>query len=76
MRYYAKGQNVLANCGTKEEPEWIPGVVLSSHCGYGRPYQIKLEQENDGLDTWYFPTNLVINDTRRNRKRYQLDTTP
>lgn len=67
-RYYVKGQEVLANCGTKDEPDWIPGIVIElTFCQY-RPYQVRLEKESAGKNVWYFPAGLIIDDNRRNRK--------
>jgi len=67
-RYYVKNQTVLANCGTKDEPVWIPGVVIELTFDQYRPYQVRLESKSDGRNTWYFPTSLIIDDNRRNRR--------
>lgn len=49
-RYYVKDQHVLANCGTREEPEWIPGIVEELTFSQYRPYGIRLERESWGAD--------------------------
>lgn len=67
-RYYVKDQEILANCGTRDEPDWIPGVVIELIFDQCRPYQVKLEQASDGNDTWYFPPFCIIDDNRRNRR--------
>jgi len=67
-RYYVKNQAVLANCGTRDEPDWIPGIVIELTFDQYRPYRVKLEQESDDKDTWYFPSLFVIDDNRRNRR--------
>ena len=71
-RFYVKGQQVIANCGTKEEPEWIPGIVLEVYPYAARPYEIKLEQPSEGARTWYFGPYYVIDDNPRNRHRKGL----
>jgi hypothetical protein len=67
-RYYVKNQPVLASCGTKDEPDWIPGTVTDlTFCQY-RPYRVTLERESDGKMAWNFPASLIIDDNRRNRR--------
>ena len=71
-RYYVKGQEILANCGTREKPDWIPGVVTELLFSQYQPYEVKLERKSDGEDTWYFSAFLIIDDNRRNRKNKGL----
>ena len=72
MRYYVKDQPVLANCGDRHDPDWIPGVVINVDFSH-RPYQIELERPSDGQTIWYFAASLVIDDNKRNRRRKGLD---
>lgn len=75
-RYYTAGQFVLANCGTRQEPEWIPGRVIEVYPlyydGITHPYRIELERESDGKTTWNFPPSFVMADTPRNRRRHGI----
>lgn len=76
MRYYVKDQKVLANCGTRDEPDWIPGKVIETAdrllVGNSHPYRVRLERESDGKDTWCFPASFIIADNRRNRRNKGL----
>lgn len=70
-RYYNIDQRVLANCGTRKEPEWIPGIVIDiekTHGAVTRPYQIRLERMSDGRTVWWFPPGMVAKDTPANRR--------
>lgn len=72
MRVYVKGQRVLANCGTKDKPDWIPGVVVEREDfgrGGNRPCRVKLDVPSDDRDEWYFPDNSLVQDNSRNRRR-------
>lgn len=72
MRVYVKDQRVLANCGTKDAPDWIPGVVIERDDfgrGGNRPCLVKLDRPSDGSDQWYFPDNSLVQDNARNRRK-------
>ena len=70
MRYYDDGERVLANCGSRTEPRWQPGLVLERE---GAPYSrdsvlVRLDREDDGRQEWYFTDLLLIRDNARNRR--------
>lgn len=73
MRYYPKDTKVLANCGTRKEPEWIPGIVLERlfnlRSGEDRHY-VELERnDSDGKNKYWFSLSYLMEDNPRNRKR-------
>ena len=71
MRVYAVGENVLANCGTKKQPDWIPGIVISREIGQ-KPCYVKLTRPSDGSDEWFFPDSFLIQDVKRNRRKHGI----
>lgn len=60
-RIFQIGERVLANCGTRNMPQWIHGVVLDVYDtnSLARPYQIKLDRANGGKTVWFFPVSYV-----------------
>lgn len=72
MRYYVKGQTILANCGTKDAPNWMPGTITDTIISQYYPYEVELEQECDGNKIWYFPASCIVDDNRRNRRNKGL----
>ena len=71
-RYYVKDQEILANCGTRDVPDWISGIVIELTFDQHRPYQVRLERASDGDDTWYFPPSCIIDDNPQNRRNKSI----
>lgn len=76
-RYYHKDQRILANCGTRREPDWIPGIVVEDHddgsAWTTNPYVVELDEESDGKTRWCFGRYYLMQDTPQNRKRHNLE---
>lgn len=70
-RIFTFGCPVIANCGTRKNPEWITGEVVETAWYMGEQrYCVKLVQcDKDGKDVYWFPGSLLIADTVRNRLR-------
>jgi hypothetical protein len=72
IKYFKVGQNVLANCGSRRHPDWIPGTVTEVTDSVNYPYRVRLERPSDGKDEWYFPKVSIKSDTPRNRRKERL----
>lgn len=72
MRYYPKGTDVIANCGTRKVPEWIEGKVVEYEFipHMGERHRVKLiRPDKDGKDIYWFSVGYLIENNARNRKR-------
>lgn len=75
MRYYPAGTRVLANCGSRKNPEWIPGVVIIHEfvVRLGERHFVKLAHvDKDGKDEYWFPVGCLIEDNPRNRRNKNI----
>ena len=72
MQAYVIGERVLANCGTRKQPDWIPGLVIDRQISQYQPVMVRLDEESDGETEWNFPDSYLIADNKRNRKRKGL----